>query len=804
MEHFPPVISVPNVDDGAFYNRDLTPKISIKSSSLTSTAITLDDRPYIPDTPVISEGMHKLKVTAEDQSGSRSSLQLSFTIDKTPPTSILQPSAFLKGESGAIFVTGSAQLAVTAEDKGIYPSGLASTECRLDGGNVQPYTQPIGMSGLTDGTHTLYCHSSDRAGNQEAEQKLTVIVNNSPPTTVLTLSPPHRSMPDGSYMASPTTVLNLFASGSPSGIAKTEYQIDGGPWQSAAPFTISTEGAHTIRFRSMDRLGNKEEPKSASVSIDKKPPLTEIQIDGIFTGAGKTLYASAAATFRLSAASPVIGILKSEYRIDNRQWTNYKPFTIDSEGKHLVEFRSIDAVGNTEPTHARYVTIDATPPLTAAAVDGQPVSSGKTHYTRGSNTITLKATDKLSGIKTSEYRIDEGTWQPYAPITLETKETHRVDYRSTDNVGNVEEINTISIQNDQTPPVSTLEAGIPKVVVEGILHVTEKTILTISAIDSASGVAKLEYRIDGGTWQIFAPFRIGTAGDHQIEFRSIDTVGNVEQPKSLQVKVGEGAPRTTVIMSDGKVPVDGDIYSTDKVPVILSASSKVWELKKTEYRTNGGPWNDYKTPIVIEEEGKHLLEFRSVDVGGNEEPIQSVAVIIDRAPPTSTLLVGSPKREVDGAVQIEAGTILTPTATDNLSGVDKFEYQIKGHGIESDGIAFSIATRGRYEINYWSIDKAGNKSTPQKLTVVVTAAPRQFSPEDLLLANEIASPPEIRKEAPASATDTLKAATDSALILPDLPPEEEPMPREKPEDRSLIYWTLGILQVGLILAVMLF
>lgn len=804
VESFPPIISVPNVEDGAIYNRDITPRISIKSTTLKSMAVTLDDRPYAADTPVTSEGRHRLNITAEDRSGNRSSLQMSFAIDKTPPATVMQAPGSLKGENDAIFVAGNAKVAVSAEDRGTSPSGIARTECRLDGGAPQPYEQPISMAGLADGTHTLYCLSTDRAGNRGEEQKLTLILSNSPPTTVLTLSTPHRLVADGSYMASPTTVLNLFASGSPSGIALTEYQIDNSPWLKAAPFTIPTAGSHTVRFRSTDRLGNREEPKSAAVSVDLKPPLTELHIDGVYTGNGQTAYASATAPFRLVANSPVAGILRSEYRIDNGPWINYAPFTIGSEGRHVVEFRSIDAVGNVEAAQTRHVTIDATPPATAATVDGQPAGFSTTRFTKGSNTITLKASDALSGVKATEYRIDQGPWKPYTPLQLETKESHRLEFRSTDNVGNVEESGALTIRSDLEAPVSTLEAGSPKAFVDGVLHVTGTTPFTLNAVDTASGVAKSEYRVDGGGWQTAAaPFMIGATGRHQVEFRSTDTVGNVEQPKSLQVEVGGSGPNTAVLVAGKNDPAKGDICSREPVSLLLRPSS-VWQLKNTEYRIDGGDWSDYKNPVVIDGEGKHLLEYRSTDAAGNQEPAKAVTVIIDRTPPTATLAVGSPKREMDGAVQIEASTVLTPTATDDLSGVETFEYQIKGHGVENDAIPFSIATRGRYDITYWSTDRAGNKSAPQKLTVSVTAAPKQFSPEDLMLANEIASPPEIRKEAQPSPKQAAKAVETPQASRPAFPPDDEPLPKRKPEDRSFIYWTLGIIQVGLILAIMMF
>ncbi|MBB5788621.1 OmpL47-type beta-barrel domain-containing protein [Jiangella mangrovi] len=55
--------------------------------------------------------------------------------------------------------------------------------------------------------------------------------------------------------------------------------------------------------------------------------------------------------------------------------------------------------------------------------------------------------------------------------------------------------------------------------------------VTLAADDSwGSGVAKTEYRIDGGAWTTYtAPFRIRAYGEHTVEFRSVDANGNTEE-----------------------------------------------------------------------------------------------------------------------------------------------------------------------------------------------------------------------------------------------------------------------------------
>jgi hypothetical protein len=81
---------------------------------------------------------------------------------------------------------------------------------------------------------------------------------------------------------------------------------------------------------------------------------------------------------------------------------------------------------------------------------------------------------------------------------------------------------------DNTAPVTTLRASDPKYIGD-VLYVTATTAFTLAATDNLSGVASTEYRIDGGTWTVYAPFNlIGLAdGEHTIGFRSVDNGSNV-------------------------------------------------------------------------------------------------------------------------------------------------------------------------------------------------------------------------------------------------------------------------------------
>jgi beta-glucosidase len=70
-------------------------------------------------------------------------------------------------------------------------------------------------------------------------------------------------------------------------------------------------------------------------------------------------------------------------------------------------------------------------------------------------TVTLSAVDTSNtGIASTSYRVDNGTWQTYsAPFTITGDGTHTLDYYSTDNFGDVETTHTVTLKIDTTKPV---------------------------------------------------------------------------------------------------------------------------------------------------------------------------------------------------------------------------------------------------------------------------------------------------------------------------------------------------------------
>src|SRR5262249_53733883 len=98
---------------------------------------------------------------------------------------------------------------------------------------------------------------------------------------------------------------------------------------------------------------------------------------------------------------------------------------------------------------------DSTPPVTTAMPDQQPNANG---WYKDTVTVTLTAKDNDggSGVAKTEDNLDNLGWQPYStPISVSADGTHVLQFRSTDNAGNLETAQTLTIPIDAAPPTIT-------------------------------------------------------------------------------------------------------------------------------------------------------------------------------------------------------------------------------------------------------------------------------------------------------------------------------------------------------------
>src|SRR5205814_9983476 len=128
------------------------------------------------------------------------------------------------------------------------------------------------------------------------------------------------------------------------GVARTEYQLDGGAWTAVRePFTVTGDGEHKVAYRSVDNAGNVEEARTVTVKVDATAPVTRASAANDERSGIKLV--------TLAATDATSGVAGTEYSLDGRTWQAYTGRAVAVPMTSLnrtVRFRSTDVAGNVE------------------------------------------------------------------------------------------------------------------------------------------------------------------------------------------------------------------------------------------------------------------------------------------------------------------------------------------------------------------------------------------------------------------------------------------------------------------------
>src|SRR5919204_2995504 len=342
--------------------------------------------------------------------------------------------------------------------------------------------------------------------------------------------------------------------------------------------------------------------------------------------------------------------------------------TYDAAGIYPAEVQVQDPGGLLDET-VRPVTVDDAPPSTASNLSGL---LGRNGWYAGPVTVTLNATDDLSGVSGTTYSLDGGADRPYGgPFAVSADGLHNVSYESVDRASNVEARKAVTFRIDQLAPTTNVTfSG----TLEGNRFVTP-ILVTLVASDPTSGVATTPVSVDGGPWTNYTgPFNVSNVGEHSVHYHSVDVAGNIEAVRAFSAV--NGTIGDIVLRSEALLNGTAGSPGLDKSPLtgtlrlVNGTSPPDW----IEYRLDGGSWIRYSDPFLVGGDGVHVLDFNATDGIGLVEVTNHVTFGIDTVPPSTTAVVGT--LGANGWYVSPASVTLE--ATDATSGVANLSYRLDG------------------------------------------------------------------------------------------------------------------------------
>lgn len=336
--------------------------------------------------------------------------------------------------SGPVYITPATTITLSAKD--VY-SGINATYYRLDTKPAEQYSSPL--KDHPAGAHDFSYWSTDVAGNSESPVHLPLFVDGEAPFTSSSLEGRNCTKASTTYIAGETKVA-LHAVDNGSGVMSTEYALDEqgfAPYE--GPFAVGQGGSHTIRYRSVDRLGQKETERRQTLVVDTTPP-------GTSAGDRKDAEAEAI-VITLATQEAQSGVASTHFRVLGaagviRDWAEgtlleiATPADHSGDGSYRVEYYSVDNVGNREPTRTKEILVDTVSVLVSELKEKTSVSketftfhgkaeagskvtvnglsvpvardgnfSAELKLKEGRNTVVVKATDKSGNEAVRTYSI---------------------------------------------------------------------------------------------------------------------------------------------------------------------------------------------------------------------------------------------------------------------------------------------------------------------------------------------------------------------------------------------------------------
>jgi hypothetical protein len=529
------------------------------------------------------------------------------------------------------------------------------------------------------------------------------------------------------------------------------------------------EGAHVIAASGEDLFGVARTGTRTYV-VDLTTPASHVETDGSSRTVEGVLQVAAQSALSIVGVDPLVGgaasgIAFTRVAVDGGAEQDGARFFVGA-GSHTLSFYSRDRAGNQEAAQEQALYADGAAP--APAGDLSVLSVAQTQATLGWTSV---GEDGLDGvISDGQTRIAYSTFtaglssaaaQYAAPLVgqapgepLQALVTGLLPGTSfffalwtRDTLGNWSGPSNVAAAYtpgtaDETPPVTALLVSTGATLVEGQAFYPGSAYFGFTSTDAESGVAAVEYRLDGstGAFLVYAGTFSLAEGARSLEYLGVDAAGNREAASTGAFVVDASAP-LTVLEALGPSATDGQgrlVVSTYTLLALSAAdlpAASSAGVAATYYSVAGplGPGSAvYAAPFALAP-GTYTLRFASADRVGNREAEKmqelSVSTRLINAPPAavSDLLAATavgggslalswtapdddaaPGVALDGAYLLQRSTEASPVFDPSLA-------QVELATAASPGASQTLALTGllgnaTHQLRLWTRDGEGATS----------------------------------------------------------------------------------------------
>ncbi len=694
----------------AYYRLERDPQHPEDGIRVEGQGITRIDHIRLP-----REGVFDIYLWLEDGAGNvdhtrRNVLLHAFHLDTTSPYVTTTITGTL-GQND--WYTTPVQVEIHAMDT---LSGISEVSYQINGATWHTGTR---VNIDQDGEYVLLIRAVDNAGNVSAPLTHTIRVDTTPPQLTYQLPP----LADGETWYKQPVTVRIQVEDATSGVARVQYRLDDAQWRDLEhlQLPVQQDGNHRLWLQVEDYAGNRRRVGPISIPVDTTPPVTAYVVQG---EEGDGRWYISPITVTLTPTDTASGVVATYYRVDGGSWQEGTQFSITEDGRHTIEFFSVDAAGWREQGFPTPIWVDTTPPPAPPYVWAEPNT-----WTRVNDfTLRWATPSDLSQVVGAYYALDtpptsvtDGTYVEgghfIEHIQVPDEGAHTVYVWLRDGAGNasIDHLAVLEqgLKYDATPPTTH-----PRLQgTEGLAGWWRSPVtVTLTVTDALSGLKATHVSLDGGPWVRQRQLFIRSEGKHTLRFYSEDRAGNREESKELTVRLDMTPPPTP---EDLDVVTEGWQHENRFLvrwtpPLDLSGIGGIrYTINAPPTGPEDGDFAPGRSFAVIRapEEGIFDVYIWLVDVAGNGDPSTAKffpqALWYDNTPPHLDV-------SLEGQ-QGEHGWYITPVtltvhATDTASDVAHVWVQVDDALPIDYRAPLRLDREGRHTVRVWAEDRAGNRT----------------------------------------------------------------------------------------------
>ncbi len=338
-------------------------------------------------------------------------------------------------------------------------------------GNSGNASQSIDTPALSSGTHRIFIHTEDLAGNEANSSKLVLFVDNAVPTSVIS------SPVNNSWTTDSTPVINFTLTDDADSLLNYTIYIGTSTYSAYNRSTVANnsaktvainaglaDGTYNLKVEAMDSAGRRTNSSIRVFNVDTTAPSANLILS-----ANNTWITDNTPDITFNITDNVDVLLNYTVYVDsvarNRSTlASNTPLTLTltslTDGTHRIHVYSYDSAGNTDNSSVLVLKVDTTSPSANLVM-----SANNTWTTDTTPTITFNITDALDSVLNYTVYVDSVarnrsviTNNTLLGITLATLTdgTHRIHVYSRDESGNVDNSSVLVLKIDSTNPGITL------------------------------------------------------------------------------------------------------------------------------------------------------------------------------------------------------------------------------------------------------------------------------------------------------------------------------------------------------------